>query len=1229
MTSPDSRLASILGEWRSQIDGGHEIDPEAVIAENPDLADELRAQFKALSKMRRAQATKHASTDLRDLPIDRYGEFKPAGQGGMGIVYWAIDTDLNREVAFKIIRPEGGEDSQAPEHPTDLATPVKDTPASQAFETLKQRFLQEAWITSGMAHPGIVPVYELGQTSEGVPYYTMRFIKGESTFATAIGAVKNKGIEERLALLEPFLKVCDALGYAHSRGVIHRDLKPENVALGEFGEAVVLDWGLARMEGQDEPGGDRLALHIQEYRDATDLKTIAGAMGTPGYMSPEAALGDSKKMDARSDVFSLGAILFEILTGRIPHEFSTFGEFAVKLLKEDPPKAVDINPAVPDTLSELCTSCLTRDMDARPASADALATAIRTWQVEREKERELEGFLREAKTALEAAENLRGAEMLQQVDRASAVVSQVLARSPASARGQAYQARLEAMREQGIAEREQSARKRTLVRTGLTALVLLVVGALVAVWLVDAARQEEARERLRADRGEQRARDQLRRTRVLALTMASAEAAKTDPMRSLLLAREAGRISMPPAVLTQLHSAIQGSLERTVLSGHEEYVASAAFSPTGDRILTASADGTARFWRRDGTELVVFRGHEGPVASAVFSPAGDRILTASQDKSARLWDLAGNELLVVHEQDFQLQSASFSPSGDRVLTVPGRSDSYDPSVAGLAKMGTTVRLWDLQGRALAALGGHEDSIASAVFSPSGDRILTASRDKTARLWDLEGKELVVLRGHEGSLNIASFSPSGDRIVTASEDHTARLWDLEGRELAVIRGHGAAVTSAVFSPSGDRVLMSSADKTARIWDLTGKELVVFREDEPFLTAAVFSPSGDRILTRNMNVVRLWDVKGTKLAELRGHTEVVISAVFSPSGDRILTAGDHAARLWDVERKELAVISGHQRMVTSVVYSPLGDRILTASFDGTARLWDLQGKELAVFRGHERYVSSAAFSPSGDRIVTAGGGGTRVWDLEGNELAVLRGHKAMVRTAAFSPSGDRIVTASHDNTARVWDLEGNELAVIEHEGGFHPSSGGPLATCVASAVFSPSGDRILTSSFDNFARVWDLAGREITVLRGHEDSVMRAVYSPSGDRILTASKDNTARLWDLEGNELVVFRGHGNTIMSAAFSPSGDRIVTASFDKTARLWDLEGNELCALQADTFVMAVTFSPSGAQIATCSDAVRIWLVNGEDLMKLADERVSREFTRKERRRYVDLLGDDSPLDR
>ncbi len=440
-----------------------------------------------LSAMNEAEGAAQSPTDLRTLPIDRYGEFKPAGEGGMGIVYWAIDTDLNREVAFKIIRPMDGEGTATPARPTDLATPEKNSAASDSFENLKQRFLQEAWITSGMAHPGIVPVYELGQTAEGVPYYTMRFIQGETTLATAVEGVKGKGIEERLALLEPFLKVCDALRYAHSRGVIHRDLKPENVALGEFGEAVVLDWGLAKVQGTDEPGGSRLAAHIEAYRDATDLRTVAGAMGTPGYMPPEAIRDDGEAMDERSDVYSLGAILFEILTGTLPHTFTTFLDLAKKLLDEDPGSARDVDASVPEALADLCAACLSRDMDARPPSADALADAIRGWQVEREREREVAGFLREAQTAIEAAESLHGADLLHQVDRVTMAVAQVLERSPESARAAGYQDRAAELRETGIRERERGARKKVLVRGA----ALVLAAAAVAGFVVSGALRTE------------------------------------------------------------------------------------------------------------------------------------------------------------------------------------------------------------------------------------------------------------------------------------------------------------------------------------------------------------------------------------------------------------------------------------------------------------------------------------------------------------------------------------------------------------------------------------------------------------------------------------------------------------------------------------------------------------------------------------------------------------------
>jgi WD40 repeat protein len=424
------------------------------------------------------------------------------------------------------------------------------------------------------------------------------------------------------------------------------------------------------------------------------------------------------------------------------------------------------------------------------------------------------------------------------------------------------------------------------------------------------------------------------------------------------------------------------------------------------------------------------------------------------------------------------------------------------------------------------LSGHERGVHSAVFSPDGAHIVTASRDNTARIWDTAtGKEIAVLRGHESDVLSAVFSPDGARIVTASDDKTARIWDAAtAKEIAVLRGHESEVLSAAFSPDGARIVTASFDRTARIWDgATGREI-----------------------------------------ENLGHENTVWSAAFSPDGARIVTASaDRAARIWDAATaKEIAVLRGHETDVRSAVFSPNGARIVTASWDGTARIWDsTTAKEIAVLRGHENLVNSAAFSPDGARIVTASDDNTaRIWDgATAKEVAVLRGHERRVNSAAFSPEGARIVTASTDNTARIWDTAtAKEIAVLRG----HQSISAPAQSIVSSATFSPDGARIVTTSWDFSAdenqttRVWDAAtAKEIAVLRGHRLSVRSAAFSPDGARIVTASGDATAGIWDIAtAKEIAVLRGHERSVNSAAFSPDGAHIVTASTDNTARIWDV---------------------------------------------------------------------------
>jgi WD40 repeat protein len=592
----------------------------------------------------------------------------------------------------------------------------------------------------------------------------------------------------------------------------------------------------------------------------------------------------------------------------------------------------------------------------------------------------------------------------------------------------------------------------------------------------------------------------------------------------------------------ELAAAVSQSRWRLVLSGHELPVVSAAFSPDGSRIVTASADTTARLWdAQTGTEIAVLRGHASILPSAAFSPDGSRIVTASVDKTARIWDAStGKQIAVLRGHENQVLSAAFSPDGSRIVTA---SDDK------------TARIWDAAtAKEIAVLRGHEGSVESAAFSPDGSRIVTASSDQTARVWDAQtATEIAVLRGHDGEVTSATFSPDGSRIVTAFQERTARIWDAAtATEIAVLRGHENIVRSAAFSPDGSRIVTASVDKTARVWDATtAKEIAVLRGHENFVYSAAFSPDGSRIVTASWDgTARIWDgATGNQIKVLPGHENYVVSAAFSPDGSRIVTASaDRTARIWDAATAtEIAALRGHEGEVYSAAYSPDGLRIVTASEDKTARIWDAAtATEIAVLRGHQGLVSSAAFSPDGLRIVTASHDGTaRIWNAAtATEIAALQ-HDALLSSTAFSPDGSRIVTSTGE-TARIWDAAtAKEIKVLRGHG-----------NAVRAAAFSPNGLLIVTSSWDQTARIWDAAtGDEIAVLRGHEGFVQSAVFSPDGSRIVTASWDYTARIWDAAtAKEIAVLRGHEREVISAAFSRDGSRIVTASEDNTTRIWDV---------------------------------------------------------------------------
>ncbi len=551
-------------------------------------------------------------------------------------------------------------------------------------------------------------------------------------------------------------------------------------------------------------------------------------------------------------------------------------------------------------------------------------------------------------------------------------------------------------------------------------------------------------------------------------------------------------------------------------------------------------------------------------------------------------------------------------------------------------------------RELKDLTGHQKPVRTAVFSPDGTRIVTASEDATARVFHAAtGTPIAVLDGHGRGASEAAFSPDGTRVVVANCDEVHIFDATSGKLLTTLAGHTEEVTSAAFSPSSSYILSASIDDTARIWDAaTGAVLFVLSGGEDAVgshqridrvRAAVFSPDGTLIATASEDQAAgamLWDASnGKRIRQLLGHGSGVTGVSFSPDGKRLATASsDGTARLWDTASGALlATLRGHTHTVTSATFSPDGTLVVTASYDHTARVWNAEsGDELFPLNGHSDFLSSAVFSPDGRMILTASYDKTaRLWAAgDGAVIAIFAGHTESVYGAGFSPDGSSVVTASADGTARTWQatesgpleerrftsgeiyaatFSSDETRVVTVEGNGHarifdaatgeellaldPRGGSP----VSAAAFSPDGKRVLTASYDFTAVISDAAdGKRLVTFTGHNGRVVGAAFSPDGSRVATASHDSTALIWDAADGRERVKIDSDDLLTSLAFSPDGKQIAIGSFDNTARIYAAaDGKELTVLNgAEGVVAAVAFSPDGKRLATGTDerTVRIW---------------------------------------
>ncbi|MGB6307633.1 MAG: protein kinase [Steroidobacteraceae bacterium] len=1002
---------------------------------------------------------------------ERFRLIRQLGQGGMGQVWLAQQlAPVLRPVALKLIK------------------------AGMYDETVVQRFQSERQSLAIMDHPAIAKVFDAGATAQGQPYLAMEYVPGLP--------ISDYCDQQRLNVrrrVELFIQACDGVQHAHQKAIIHRDLKPANILVLEVdGKPVprIIDFGLAKTKTAamtDQP-----------------MHTLFGQfIGTPGYMSPERVDPKMEDIDTRADVYSLGVILYELLTGLQPFEIKkrqrpSLEEWLRQLREEEPPRpsakvSADQETAMPtaaarDTVPQLLVKALRGDLDWITLKA-----------LERDRERR---YGTPAELAAELRRYLNDEPVI------------------AHAHSSAYR----------FGKFIRRHRLAATVAGMVTALAIAASGA----GLLAVRKQHEAEyQTAQALQAQSRLLIQAAAQRLKDSDLAGAQGIILEVLRNPAFSR-----ARTPAAISVFQEMRAADAQLAVLSGHEGRVEYASYSPDGRCIVTAATDNTSRIWdARTGAQLVVLSGHRNYVRTALYSKDGSQVVTAGMDKSVRLWDAHTGAPLAAFSGHGALPiSAAFSPDAARLV---------------VASLDGTARIWDAHsGDELAVLRGHSGALQFAEYSPDGTRIVTSSRDKTARIWEARsGATLSVLSGHGGIVLSATFSPDGTQVVTTSADKTARTWDARtGAPLLVLSGHSDRLYSARYSPDGTRIVTASDDKTARIWDASsGAPLAVLSGHGGFVRAAEYSPDGTRIVTASDDgTARTWRAReDAEIAVLRGHKDGVAFANFSPDGMRIVTASlDKTLEIWDARTDApIGVFPGNHDYFIAVTYSPDGKQLATGGYlDNSARLWDAHtGAPLAALTGHAGLVESVAYSPDGSHISTASLDKTaRIWDAHsGKPITVLSGHGDRVLFVAYSPDGKQLATASFDKTARIWDARsGAQLLVLSGHAG-----------AVTAVAFSPDGGQVVTASFDKTARIWDArSGATLFVLTGHAGPIQSVGYSSDGSRIVTASSDKTARIWDAHsGTQLAVLPGHEDSLQSAAFSPSGLQIVTGSLDKTARVWE----------------------------------------------------------------------------
>jgi WD40 repeat protein/predicted Ser/Thr protein kinase len=1063
------------------------------------------------------------------LAFKDYELLEEIARGGMGVVYRARQISLNRTVAIKMIL--GGH----------LANPAE-----------VQRFRAEAETAAHLQHPNIVAIHEVGEHS-GQPFFSMDLVEGRNLSQL----VRDEPLPSRKAA--SYLKtIAEAVQYAHSCGVLHRDLKPSNILIDENDQPHVTDFGLAkRLDG-----------------DAS--LTITGqVLGSPSFIPPEQAAGRKDAIGPASDVYSLGANLYHLLTGRPPFVAETMTQTLRMVAENDPVSPRLLNAGVSRDLETICLKCLEKDPRRRYATAQEFVD-------------ELARFLRH----------------------------EPIQARPANA----------------VEKLWRWCRRKPALASAFALLFIVAIGSPIAVYRIN--QERKLAQRHAADSRERLLRQALANGNRLvdeknyfsALPW-FAEAADLSPSSS----------DKETIHILRIASVIREAPKLLHMWFHDKYANSAEFSKDGQYLVTASDDGTVCVWDvNTGEPLSPSQRHATSVNRASFSPDGSRVLSAGLD-NARIWNArtGKGEVYLAHSN---LMDGIFSPDGRLVATAdsrgivklwesstghafgpsllhPKRPSSAEPRHLAFspngeklltACFGPEVCVWDVATGSLILSLTEIPHVRSAAFSPDGTRIATASWANVAHISDaLTGKEMTPPLRHDRSVDHVGFSPDGKYVVSSCLGGTIRLWGARTGTWMRTFQDNYSVFGVEFSPNGQQLLTRNVGGWARVLGVeTGKPVSPPLPHGDRLTCAQFHPDGRRIVTGCADgTVRLWDTQADGLLQpyLPQHSGSVLAV--SMRGNQIVTmpyAG--LLRLCDVGNRNARGEIYVSNALLGVQFNSRGNRLLTVergpstidteTIELQFKTWDsasggLLREAVVASPFSESVLHTFEMDANGERVAFGQNGELALLDLSAREvLWRLKTESATPRSLCFSPDARKLLFSS-----------GSAVHVVDSATGKEPCA--PLSNkqTTTSLEFSPDGRLILsaskdTSLRDSDARLWDAITGKLLATLNHKDGVLCAAFSPDGTKVATGAESETSRIFDVKtGRPLTRFMGRN--IDSLAFSEDGRILATGNGEFAVQLWETVTGEPITppLAHPGPIEAIFVLDKGNYLATRNDGVyRLW---------------------------------------